>query len=74
MYKRQGIWRGLPAVLNTLEHDSGDIKALRSQSIYSYVLLYIVDNAGRRDIDFGREGVIVDDLSFFSYSYISESF
>ena len=64
----------MPAVLNTLEHDSGDIKALPSQSIYSYVLLYIVDNAGRRDIDFGREGVIVDDLSFFSYSYISESF
>ena len=31
-----------------------------------YVLLYIVDNAGRHDIDFGREGFI-NDLSFFSH-------
>ena len=50
------VWRGLPAVLKTSEHDSGDITTLWSQSIilYRYVLLYIVDNAGRHDIDFGR--------------------
>ena len=50
----------------TLEHDSGDIKVMSSQSIYRYVLLYMVDNAGRHDIDFGREELVCD-LSFFSY-------
>ena len=52
----------------TLEHDSGDIKALWSQSIYRYVLLivHIVDNAGRNGIDFWREGII-DDLSSFNF-------
>ena len=44
------LWRGLPAVLKTLEDDNGDMKALWSQSIYRYVLQYIVDNAGRHDI------------------------
>ena len=34
---RRGTWRGLPAALKTLEHDSGDMKALWSQSIYRYV-------------------------------------
>ena len=71
----------MPAVLETLEHDSGDIKVLWSQSIYRYVIPYIVDNAGRHDvgfagrhdidfagrhdIDFGREELI-NGLSFFS--------
>ena len=53
--------------LETLEHDSGDVKALWSKRIYRYVLLYVVDNAGRHDIDFGREGLIIDYLSFSSY-------
>ena len=35
---------GLPAARKTLKYDSDDIKALWSQSIYRYVLLYIVDN------------------------------
>ena len=57
-----GIWRGLPA----LGHDSGDIKALWSRSTYRYVLLlYIVDNARRHYIDFGREGLL-NDLGFFN--------
>ena len=56
---------GLPAARKTLKYDSDDIKALWSQSIYRYVLLYIVDNAGRHDIDFGREGLI-NDLTFFT--------
>ena len=64
---RRGIWRGLPAVLEASEHDSGGIKAVCSQIIYMYMYhLSIVDDAGRHDIDFGREGLI-DDLSFFSY-------
>ena len=50
-----------------LRNDSGDIKALSPQSIYRYVLLYIVDNAGIHGIDLGREGLILNDLSFFSY-------
>ena len=29
-------WRGLSAALKTLEHGSGDVKALRSQSTYIY--------------------------------------
>ena len=30
--------------------------------------MYIADNnAGRLHIDFGKEGLIVDDLSFFSF-------
>ena len=49
----------MPAALKTLKHDSGDIKALWSQRIYGYVLLYIVDYT-RYDIDFGREGFIDD--------------
>ena len=32
-----------------------------------YVLLDIVDNAGRPDIDFGREGLLIDDSSFFGH-------
>ena len=52
------IWRGLPAVRKTLGHDSDGVKALWSQSIYIYILQYIVDNTGRHDIDFGREGLI----------------
>ena len=50
------------------KHDSGDKKALWSQTIYIYiyVLLCIVDNTGRHDIDFGREGLI-NDLCFFSF-------
>ena len=56
----------MPAVLETLEHDSGDTKNLWSQSIDRYVLLYMVDNKRRHDVDFGREGLI-NDLSFFSY-------
>ena len=55
-------WHGLPAVLNTLEHDSGNIKALWPQSIYRDVLQYIIDNVGRHD----TEGLF-NDLSFFSY-------
>ena len=48
----------MPAVLETFEHDSGDIKALRSQYIYVLQKMYIVDdNAGILDIDFGREGL-----------------
>ena len=36
--------------------------------IYIYVLLlYIVDNAGTHCIDFGREGITINDLSFFIY-------
>ena len=62
---RSRLSHGLPAVLETLEHDS-DLKALWSQSIYRYVLLCIVDNAGRHHIEFGREGLI-NDWSFFSY-------
>ena len=31
--------------------------ALWSQIMYIYVILYIVDNAGRYDRDFGREGL-----------------
>ena len=38
---------------------------ITSPSIYRYVLVYIVDNTGRHDIDFGREG-LSDDSSFFS--------
>ena len=38
------------------------------------VKLYIVDNAGRHGIDFGSEGLVVNDLSFFSYEHINESF
>ena len=34
---------------------------------YIYVLLHIVDNAGRHYIDFGRAGLIINDLSLFSY-------
>ena len=30
------------------------------------MLLHIVDNAEGHDIDFGREGLIIHDLSFFS--------
>ena len=43
--------------------------ALWSQSIYRYVLvlLYIVGNAGRNYIEIGREGLIFNDLSFFSH-------
>ena len=52
---RRGIRRGLPAVLTTLAHDSGDIKALWSQSVYRYVLPYIVDNAARHDTS-GEKG------------------
>ena len=47
--------------------ETSGIKALSPQSIYRYVLLYIVDNAGRHAIDFGREGLIMNDLSFFHY-------
>ena len=57
----------MPAALESLEYDSGDMKALWSQGIYRYVLLYIVDNAGIHGIDLGREGLILNDLSFFSY-------
>ena len=39
---RRCIWHVLPAVLKILEHDTGDIKALWSQSIYRFVLLCIV--------------------------------
>ena len=53
-------------MLQTLEHDSSDIKALWSQNLHRYVLRYIVDNAGRHDIDFGREGLITD-FTFYSY-------
>ena len=60
---RRDIWRGLPAVLETLEHDSGDLKALWSQSIYRYVLQYIVDNARRHDTDFRRK-LLFNDLSY----------
>ena len=52
---RRGIWRGLPAVLETLGHDSGDVKALWSQSIYGYLLLHNVDNTRRHDIGIGRD-------------------
>ena len=45
-------------------------KKLCGQKAYIYICgtstLYIVDNTGRHDIDFGREGLI-NDLSFFSY-------
>lgn len=58
--------RGLPVVLKPCEHDSGDTKALSSRSIYRYVLLYIVHNAGRNDVDLGRE-MLFYDLSFFRY-------
>ena len=37
-----------------LWNDSGHIKGLWSQSVYRYVLQYIVDNAGRHDVDFER--------------------
>ena len=66
---RRGTRRVLPAVLKTLEHDSGDIKALWSQSIYRHVLLYIVDNVGRHFTDFGSEG-LTNDLIFFSYQHL----
>ena len=59
------ITRGLPSVLETLEHDSGYIKTLWSQSVYRYVLQYLVDNARRHDTDFGMEALIID-LNFFS--------
>ena len=40
---------------------TGDIKALWSQSIYRYVLLlYIVENAGRHYIDFGRKLLVLE--------------
>ena len=57
----------------TLEHDSGDIKVMSSQSIYRYVLLYIVDNTGRHGIDFEREGLL-NDLSLFSFLHLNQSF
>ena len=66
---RRGVLRGLPAVFKTLEHDSGDMKALWSQSIFIYIDMYyrtfMVDNARRHDVDCGREGLI-NYLSFFS--------
>ena len=55
----------MPAALE--KHDSDDIKALRSQDLYANLVLYIVDNAGRNDVDFEREGITIDDLNFFSY-------
>ena len=64
-----GIWRSLPAVLKTLENDSDDITPLWAQGIYRYQVcttVYTIDNAGRHDFDFGREGLI-NALSFFSY-------
>ena len=50
----------LSAALKALKHDSVDVKALWSRTIYRYVLLilYIVDDTGRHDIDFGTEGLI----------------
>ena len=66
---RRGIWSGWPAAHQSLEHDSGDIKALWSQSIYRHVLLYIVDNVGRHFTDFGSEG-LTNDLIFFSYQHL----
>ena len=39
---RRSIWRGLPAVLKTLEHDSSDMKYLWSQSLCRYVLVNIL--------------------------------
>ena len=53
-------------LIKTLEHDSGDIKAFRSQSIYMYLYVppYIVDSAGYY-INLGREGSIYY-LSSFS--------
>ena len=56
--------RGLPAALKTFEHDSGDTKALWSQSVYRYALLYIVDNTGRHDHDLGSEGLISNNVEF----------
>ena len=61
----------MPAELKTLKHDSGDIKAsLRPQIIYRYVLLCIVDNIGKRYMDFGREG-LNNYLRFFSYWHLN---
>ena len=41
---------------------------------YIYVLLlYIVDNTGRHDIDFGSKGLI-NYLSLVSYEHLNESF
>ena len=34
---------------------------------YKYALLHIVDNAGRNATNFGRKGLIINDLSFFRY-------
>ena len=45
----------MPTVLESLEHDSGDIKALWPKSVYRCVLLYIADSSGRHDIDIERE-------------------
>ena len=49
------------------------MKPLWSQSIYRYVLLYIVDNTGGHDIDYGRKE-LMNYLSFFSYEHLNESF
>ena len=61
----------MPAALQTLKHDSGDIKTLWSQGIYRHLLLYIVDNTGRHHIDFRGE-TLINDLSFFSYWRLNE--
>ena len=63
---RRGIWHGLPAVLQTLDHDSGDVKQGSVVTMHIYVLLCIVDNAGRHGIESGREGIIW--LEFFQSS------
>ena len=63
----------LPAALKTLKHESVDIKALWSQGIYRHLLLYIVDNTGRHDNDFGRDGLI-NYLNFLSDEHLNESF
>ena len=50
------------------------MKSLWSPSIYRYVQQHIVDNAGRHDIDFGRESLFINYLSFFSFEHINESY
>ena len=47
----------MPAAVDILTHDSGDINVMWPQSIFRYVLLYIVDNTGRHHDDFVREGL-----------------
>ena len=53
---------GAVCQLYLMEHEAWK---LCGHCIFRHVLLYIVENA-RHDTEFGREGLIMNDLSFFS--------